>query len=435
MGDSLFHQLSREELYEKVWSVSGVKLSKEWGVSDVAIAKRCRKLNIPRPPRGYWAKLEAGRRLKRPPLPPTIEQVFIKEAGKPVGKRIALPGDSETLHPLAAEFLKALEGEKLSYDKKRVHLRESQLPRAEITKAMAPRAAKAFHALLGIVEPRGIHFRKSQSSYDGGHFRKGNDRLSLMFEEPLVAEAGAESRGRRSPYGFQEQRTTPSGKLMIVIDTHRYDASKGRKWEESETSPLEVILADVATYICNYYVEAQKRHEQEKIKREKDRVESEIHHKKWLEEQALQRQEEARIRHADSLHQAAEHRKTDLAKAAEWWRLHESTNAFVTECKRRWCAAQAGELTPEQQRWLSWALETAKGSSPFESGYPDPAKDGEFDPAEVPFGGPYPETRQFPKPPSMPEIPAPVVVQQGYGATNPQPPPKPYPFWLRYPRR
>jgi hypothetical protein len=435
MSDSQFHQLSREELYEKVWSVSGVKLSKEWGVSDVAIAKRCRKLNIPRPPRGYWAKLEAGRRLKRPPLPPTIEQVFIKEAGKPLGKRIALPGDSEALHPLAAEFLKALEGEKLSYDKKRVHLRESQLPRAEITKAMAPRAAKAFHALLGIVEPRGIHFRKSQSSYDGGHFRKGNDRLPLMFEEPLVADADAESRGRRSPYGFHEQKTVPCGKLTIAIDAHRYDNSKGKKWTESEANPLEVILAEAATYICNYYVEAQKRHEQEKIQREKHRVESEIRHKKWLEEQALQRQEQARKRHADSLHQTAEHRKADLMKAAEWWRFHESTTAFIAESERRWRAAQAGELTPEQQNWLSWALETAKGSSPFESGYPDPAQDGEFDPAEVPFGGPYPETRQFPQPPSMPEIPAPVVVQQGYGAVSQQPPPKPYPFWLRYPRR
>jgi biotin operon repressor len=38
--------LSREELYEKVWSKSGVKLSAEFGISDVAIAKRCRKLNI-----------------------------------------------------------------------------------------------------------------------------------------------------------------------------------------------------------------------------------------------------------------------------------------------------------------------------------------------------------------------------------------------------
>jgi hypothetical protein len=51
---------SKEELEILVWEKPRLLLSKELGVSDVAIAKRCRKLNINQPPRGYWAKLQAS---------------------------------------------------------------------------------------------------------------------------------------------------------------------------------------------------------------------------------------------------------------------------------------------------------------------------------------------------------------------------------------
>jgi hypothetical protein len=45
-------------------------VAKRYGVSDVAIAKACALLAIPKPPRGYWAKKTAGQELlARPPLP------------------------------------------------------------------------------------------------------------------------------------------------------------------------------------------------------------------------------------------------------------------------------------------------------------------------------------------------------------------------------
>lgn len=36
--------LSREALYIKVWETPTVKLAKEFGISDVAIGKMCRRL-------------------------------------------------------------------------------------------------------------------------------------------------------------------------------------------------------------------------------------------------------------------------------------------------------------------------------------------------------------------------------------------------------
>ena len=49
--------IERWELYRQVWAKPMNQLAKEYGISDVALAKTCRKENIPLPGRGYWAKL------------------------------------------------------------------------------------------------------------------------------------------------------------------------------------------------------------------------------------------------------------------------------------------------------------------------------------------------------------------------------------------
>ncbi|WP_415910132.1 hypothetical protein [Oleiharenicola sp. Vm1] len=62
--------LTREELYARVWSVPLLQLAREFGISDVALGRMCRRRNIPCPPPGYWAKRRAGRPPPRPLLPP-----------------------------------------------------------------------------------------------------------------------------------------------------------------------------------------------------------------------------------------------------------------------------------------------------------------------------------------------------------------------------
>src|SRR4249920_3317282 len=61
--------LSRDDLYELVWSKPMRDLAKDFGISDVALAKRCRRLGIPVPGRGYWARVDAGQQPYRPKLP------------------------------------------------------------------------------------------------------------------------------------------------------------------------------------------------------------------------------------------------------------------------------------------------------------------------------------------------------------------------------
>ncbi|NLT70206.1 MAG: hypothetical protein GXX91_05875, partial [Verrucomicrobiaceae bacterium] len=40
--------VTREKLYEEVWKTPGRQLAERCGVSDVALAKICRKMNVPR---------------------------------------------------------------------------------------------------------------------------------------------------------------------------------------------------------------------------------------------------------------------------------------------------------------------------------------------------------------------------------------------------
>lgn len=60
---------NREKLYKEVWAKPVVQVAVQYGVSDVAIHKICKSLNVPVPPRGYWARIRAGEKIKKPPLP------------------------------------------------------------------------------------------------------------------------------------------------------------------------------------------------------------------------------------------------------------------------------------------------------------------------------------------------------------------------------
>jgi hypothetical protein len=60
---------TREQFHELVWSKPITALAKEFGLSDVALHKICRKHDVPTPPPGWWAKQHAGKKVKITPLP------------------------------------------------------------------------------------------------------------------------------------------------------------------------------------------------------------------------------------------------------------------------------------------------------------------------------------------------------------------------------
>jgi hypothetical protein len=63
-------KLTRQQLYELVWSKPMRDAAATIPMSDVGLKKVCCRQGVPVPPRGYWNKVRAGHRMPpRPPLP------------------------------------------------------------------------------------------------------------------------------------------------------------------------------------------------------------------------------------------------------------------------------------------------------------------------------------------------------------------------------
>jgi hypothetical protein len=53
--------ISREQLERLVWSKPTRLVAADLGVSDTAVSKKCRSEGIRKPPRGFWAEVDAGK--------------------------------------------------------------------------------------------------------------------------------------------------------------------------------------------------------------------------------------------------------------------------------------------------------------------------------------------------------------------------------------
>jgi hypothetical protein len=69
MGGSKPITIGRQELYDRVWTTPLTAVCRDYGISNVGLAKVCRRHKVPCPPRGYWAKKHTGKTVRRTPLP------------------------------------------------------------------------------------------------------------------------------------------------------------------------------------------------------------------------------------------------------------------------------------------------------------------------------------------------------------------------------
>jgi hypothetical protein len=90
--------IRREALYEEVWSTPLAKLCEKYGLSDNGLRKVCKRLNVPIPWRGYWAKVAAGHTVKKRPLPEKAEQSTTQTWREPKREKTEVDGaDAEWL--------------------------------------------------------------------------------------------------------------------------------------------------------------------------------------------------------------------------------------------------------------------------------------------------------------------------------------------------
>ena len=57
--------VTREELYEAVWSKTLKALAQEWSTTHEQLLVACKKMDVPRPNQRYWPLISWGHRVGR----------------------------------------------------------------------------------------------------------------------------------------------------------------------------------------------------------------------------------------------------------------------------------------------------------------------------------------------------------------------------------
>jgi hypothetical protein len=164
-------------------------------------------LGIPRPPRGYRARIEAGEKIKREPLPaakPGQNPKVTFYVAANVARReewavnniltsartvkceaVELPSEGSELHPIAEKHWHALEKAKpgeLGF----VTASGKALFACKLSTALVPRLARAVHAIVCELEDRDYEFEAGSSEYDGLQIVRGEDRVTLKWSEAMI---------------------------------------------------------------------------------------------------------------------------------------------------------------------------------------------------------------------------------------------------------
>jgi hypothetical protein len=246
-------EYTREQLYQAIWSTPCIKLAAKLGISDVALAKTCRKLGVPRPPRGYWARIEAGEKLPKLRLPAAkegqdivvgfnvVENVARREewaannvltAGKSNKPGLVeLPPESSELHPIAEKHRRALEKAKPDQHGF-VTVRSKDLFFCSVSTAVMPRLTRALHAIICELEDRDFDFEPGANEYEGLQISRDNDRAELRWSEAQheIEREPTDADKRRPSWTWQLKEKRASGALTIEVGAAGLRGK--RKWTE-----------------------------------------------------------------------------------------------------------------------------------------------------------------------------------------------------------
>lgn len=251
-------EFNRQELFEKVWETPVLKVAREIGVSDVALAKACRLAEIPLPPRGHWAKPE-GKRTPRPRLPTATSadrssvRFTVVEASAPARARVELSDRvsvPETLvdpHRLVAKTRSAAKGLKPVDGRLRLDLGGAL--DIGVSPAEFDRALRIFDSLIKAGAAKGIGWEirpgGSVALCDGEAIRL---RLweTLSKRSPEKPARGAPGRPQ---YDYSDRfEWVSTGRLSFQAEDHVANSAQ-RVWTGSSSTPLEDRLHEVVAGI------------------------------------------------------------------------------------------------------------------------------------------------------------------------------------------
>jgi len=268
--------LSRQDLYELVWSEPVHHIAPRFEVSDVWLAKVCRAANIPLPPRGYWAKIRHGKAVTRLPLPrikPGVsEQVIVRstfsrprrpasddqvKARLSVSSPIPIPDQLRKPHPFVAATQVKAKAER-SQDDGRIYVRSQ--PGAFFLRVSRDSVGRALRLLQAICDEAGRREWEVKSipadryrEAGGGTIAIRRHAYPVSIEErteaiPFTDEDLRRWRANRPSWVQAEQpspherRRRPTGELALLIPS-AWNGGRAR-WADGKRSRVEEKLAE-----------------------------------------------------------------------------------------------------------------------------------------------------------------------------------------------
>lgn len=376
-------KISRLELYKRVWETPVTRLAKAYGLSDVGFAKICKKYNIPRPPRGYWAKKAAGQRMSKEPLPsrsldemieisPNLSNQFNPTDNPKLLKHLEREQNFPSIvvakalrnpHPFVARSAELLElceptdvGILESANKNCLDIR--------VSKNSLRRALRIMDALIKGLFERGFDVYQEKDSFE---VMIDGERLGFGISEEVVSKkTQPKETDLDGYYQFGHSRfdyvRVPSGKLCLTIHDRSYFYSDNfrKNWRDTKHKQLEDSLD---AFLIGLIKRAAKKKEYRQKKEEEEQKRKEIAR---LREEERQRQaelnrkiQEERVRVSNLITDAENHEKSLQIRnfVATVEKAHRNGNAVYVNAD-------------ECESWVTWARDQADRLDPLSDSPP-----------------------------------------------------------------
>lgn len=370
-----YNVYDREVLYREVWEQPVTEIAKKYMVSDVAIHKVCKSLVIPTPPAGYWAKLRAGKEVKKIPLPQGdyIKQkeglrlgvvdystqsegdvlFFLDDENRAivlsVAEQILLPDANARMHSkIIAHRNKVIEWQKQLKNNEAKGWGKRNMPEAPlfadtVAAESLLRVCRIFDALIKALEPLGctlaenlrftvngetVFVSVSESTDKVNHIPTTEENYQLLKYEEDRRRSSYASKPNIRKYDYPY-----NGKLTFTV--------QGKKsFRDCKSYVVEERLGEIV--IALYEASDIVRQEREA-----------------REEAERQRQAEARLREERRNQYNREVEKTNaLINAAADYEIACKIRAYVAAVE------VSGELNDDGQAWIAWAKKKADWYDP-----------------------------------------------------------------------
>jgi len=380
-------KLSREQLYEEVWQTPIHRLCSKYGLSDVGLAKVCRRMDIPRPPRGYWRRRTTGAKTRRPPLQPAGEDTQLEITfshrdnipKKTVANRemkipTRLPILDEVLtdpHPLVAVTRNRFEN--ASEDGSGIlATKAKRILELRVSRPQLDRCLRLLDTLFKSWEADGLSIKILSRNDDDPHrtfLCAGDERLQIAIIETVEEyDPGPTDEEKLHPKWEWRKRTASraTSELTFSLDGEHVNSYTRfyRRYKDRPGLPIESKAQQIWQAGFDYF-EKRKQHkiqeEQSRAAAEEARRQRELEWKRY--EAARKREQEEEKRRLE------EQRKIDeLAQAASQWSRSELVRNFIPLCEAR--LRESGVPDAKIASWLAWAQAAADQIDPLKNGYP-----------------------------------------------------------------